>query len=76
MNNLDNNDNDILCCWCPYSNPTRTQIKKYNSFVCHTGLIGKLINKYRPDIDVILDKDRSDKLHNDYKPNKYVVIDI
>jgi len=61
-------DVDILCCWCPYSESTKNQVKNTGKFVCHTGLIGQIINKYRNDIDVYMDSDRSDNLIYEYKP--------
>jgi len=71
---LDNDKHIMLCCWCPDSTATKKQIKKYGSFVCHTGLIGKLINKFRPDIEILLDNDRHKWLIEEYKPEKYKVI--
>jgi hypothetical protein len=74
---LESLDNDVmmgLCCWCPYSNSTRIQIKKHGSFACHTGLRGKIINKYRPDIDVLMDDDRHKRLVDEWKPIKYNLI--
>ena len=71
---LDNDRHIMLCCWCPDSTTTRQQIRKYGNFVCHTGLIGKVINRFRPDIDLLLDKDRHKWLIEDYKPKKYKVI--
>ena len=68
---LNNQDMDILCCWCPYSEATRNQVRIYNTFVCHTGLIGGIINDLRPDIDVYLDIDRHHKLILEYKPKNY-----
>ncbi len=74
LKTLDIDTDIMLCCWCPYSNNTKNQIKEFGTFVCHTGLIGKLINKYRPDIEILLDNDRHKLLINEYKPNKYKVI--
>ncbi len=64
-------DVDIaLCCWCPYSNTSRKHIEKYGKFFCHTSLIGKMIEKYRPDIEVKMDKDREANMKGtDYKPS-------
>lgn len=56
-----------LCCWCPYSKSTQRQLKEYGVFVCHTGLVGQMIRKWRPDIEVVLDSDR-EKLIEEYKP--------
>ena len=71
---LDNDVNIMLCCWCPYSKTTKKHIKKKGSFICHTGLIGKLVNKYRPDIEIILDQDRHLKLYKPFKPDKYKIL--
>jgi hypothetical protein len=62
---------DIVCCWCPYSNSTRKQMSVYNSFVCHTGIIGDVINDINPDIEVYMDMDRHNYLISEYKPDKY-----
>ncbi len=76
LTNLSNKDIIGLCCWCPHSKNSKSQIKNYNTFVCHTGLIGMIINKYRPDIELLLDKDRHQKLLLEWKPKKYKLIDI
>lgn len=61
-----------IVCWCPYSN----SIKMSGSFVCHTGLIGRMINQYRPDIDLLLDNDHHTKLINEFKPYNYKLLGI
>ncbi len=71
---LDQKQHIILCCWCPYSKNTQKHIKEKGSFICHTGLIGKIIQKFRPDIEIILDNDRHKWLVDDYKPINYKVI--
>jgi len=76
LDNLDNNVHILLCCWCPYSQSIKKQIKNYGSFVCHTGLIGNLINKYRPDIELILDKDRVFMLYRKYLPDNFKNIEV
>jgi hypothetical protein len=76
LTNLSNEDIIGLCCWCPHSKSSKSQIKKYKTFVCHTGLIGMMINKYRPDIELLLDKDRHQNLLVEWKPKKYKIIDI
>ena len=73
INSLNNKKTIVLCCWCPYSKSSKSQLKKYNNFVCHTGLIGRLINKYRPDINVLLDKDHM-KLNSEYIPFIYKTV--
>lgn len=57
-----------LLCWCPHSNPTRKQIELHGTFCCHNGLIGKMIRKHRPDIEVMMDKDRQLHLTPTWKP--------
>ena len=63
-------DNDIvLCCWCPYSEHAKDQIKEFGVFCCHSGLIAKMIAKHRPDIKIILDDDRAKKLFGEWSPS-------
>lgn len=68
LSDLKEEDMDILCCWCPYSEATRNQIRIYDAFVCHTGLIGQLVNELRPDISIYMDGDRSEKLIDEFRP--------
>ena len=75
LKSLDNDIHIMLCCWCPYSESTKRQLKEYDSFICHTGLIGKIINKFRPDIDVYMDKDHI-KLYKPFQPNRYRIIEL
>jgi hypothetical protein len=67
---LDELDNRViyLCCWCPHSKQTRLQIEKFGTFCCHNGLIGKMVEKHRPDIAVVMDKARENFLHPEWKP--------
>lgn len=58
----------VLCCWCPYSATSQKQIKEFGTFACHTGLIGQLIQKFRPDIKVVLDNDREKHLIQEWRP--------
>ncbi|MCK5021579.1 MAG: hypothetical protein KAS32_31515, partial [Candidatus Peribacteraceae bacterium] len=53
---------DVLCCWCPFSESTRNQIKEHGTFVCHTGLIGKMVHEMRPEIEIYMDMDRHHRL--------------
>jgi len=69
MVDLKPEDIDILCCWCPYSEATRNQIRIYSIFVCHSGLVGQLINEFRPDIEVYMDGDRVEKLIDEFRPD-------
>jgi hypothetical protein len=59
----------ILCCWCPYSESSSKQIKEYGDFACHSGLIGQMIQKNRPDIQVVLDEDRQKYLIKEWRPD-------
>ncbi len=52
----------ILCCWCPYSKSTKAQVKELGVFACHSGLASKLLSSLRPDIEMRLDLDRSERL--------------
>lgn len=58
----------VLCCWCPYSQATKEQIQVFGYFACHSGLIGLMIEKHRPDIKIFLDQDRHEKLVPEWKP--------
>lgn len=51
-------DDIALCCWCPYTADSKKYITEEGTFACHTLLIGALIEKYRPDLEVFLDEDR------------------
>lgn len=61
LESLNPNTDIALCCWCPYSNTSRKHLEKYGKFFCHTLLIGKMVEKYRPDINVVMDDDRKVK---------------
>lgn len=65
LENLDHKEQISLCCWCPHSKPSKSQLKQENNFACHTLLIGKMINKHRPDLIVLCDDDRE---VNGYRP--------
>lgn len=75
LDSLKEEETIILCCWCPHSSQTNKQIDRFGTFCCHTGLIGKMINKHRPDITVVLDDDRDRYLVEEWKPNNYKTID-
>lgn len=68
LDSLQEDKTVVLCCWCPYSESTKNQIREFGTFCCHSGLIGKLVNRYRPDISVVLDSDRKYKLVERWKP--------
>lgn len=63
-----------LVCWCPFSEGTRTAVRAGEQFLCHSGLIGKLINRYRQDVRLLLDEDRDVWLDARWKPEKYEVV--
>jgi len=74
LDSLDNDKDIILVCWCPHSSQTKKQIEEYGTFCCHTGLIGKMINKHRP-VTVVLDRERHKNLVPEWKPEKYLSLD-
>jgi hypothetical protein len=76
LKSLDNHEDIMLCCWCPHSKATREQMKKFGTFACHTGLIGRLININRPDIQLWLDFDHAQYLVPPWKPKNFRTIDI
>lgn len=61
---LRENEDIILCCWCPYSKSSQESIKHTGKFHCHSSLIKKLIVEFRPDITIVEDEDRSNDLHS------------
>ena len=48
-------------------------IEEYGNFICHTGLIGCLINKYAPKCQIFLD-DEHTKLNENFLPYRYKLI--
>lgn len=65
----------ILLCWCPFSEETRISVKTDGTFFCHSGLIGKLINRQCPEVRLLLDEDRDRHLDVRWRPEKYEVVD-
>lgn len=64
-----NNQNDIvLCCWCPYSSIAINQIKQHNFFLCHMGIIAQLLEQHRNDLSIVMDP-KYQKLYQDWQPN-------
>lgn len=76
LKSLDNETDIMLCCWCPHSRSTQRQLKEYNTFACHTSLIGKLVNKYRPDVELWLDWEHHVFLVPEWKPKNYRIMDV
>jgi hypothetical protein len=68
LESLTEKETIVLCCWCPYSQSTKNQIRDFGSFCCHSGIIGQMVNKYRPDISILMDEDRKYKLVERWKP--------
>ena len=68
LNSLKTEVDIVLVCWCPYSKSQEKHLRHTGNFFCHTGLIGQLIQKHRPDIEVILDEDREIALMQEFKP--------
>lgn len=66
LKSLDEASDYVLCCWCPYSQSSDKQLKETGSFACHTGLVAQLIKKHRPDIKILLDDDRENRLIKDW----------
>ena len=36
-------NNFALCCWCPYDRAAQRQLHEHGSFVCHTAVIGEVL---------------------------------
>ena len=73
LDSLERDDVTALLCWCPYTDLAEEQSIQFGSFACHTGLIGKMLNRHRPDIEVWLDRDR-EKLVDEWLPTAFKVI--
>lgn len=73
LDSLDGNDVIALLCWCPDTDQARQQLKQFGRFACHTGLVGKMLNRHRPDIEVWLDRDHA-KLVDEWLPTVFKVI--
>jgi hypothetical protein len=58
----------VLACSCPYNGESERTLSTLGMFLCHTGLIGKLVQKHRPDIHVIMDDDRERFLPEKMRP--------
>jgi len=59
LSELDPEQNLALACWCcPQQGKGKVWFQRTGRFMCHTMLIGQLIRKYRPDIEVEPDADR------------------
>ena len=55
LDSLQKDKQYILCCWCPNSSTSKEQLRKFDTFFCHTTLIGKMIRIHRPDLVTKLD---------------------
>lgn len=64
----------LLLCWCPFSEETRVSIKTGDTFLCHSGLIGKLINRHCPEVRLMMDEDRAKHLDVRWRPARYEVV--
>lgn len=71
LQELDNDQTVFLCCWCPFAEHSRRQLDQFKSFVCHTGLIGRIINIHRPDIDLYMDLDHHNSLATTCRPHTH-----
>lgn len=68
LNKLSNQEDIVLCCWCPYSQSSKEQIKEYGFFACHTGLLALLIKQHRPDIILRLGEKHQNLLYPPWNP--------
>lgn len=71
IDDLNPHDIDVLCCWCPHASHSKEQMRIYNTFICHTGLVAREIEKRRYDIKIFMDYDHSAYLDERFKPNHY-----
>lgn len=47
----------VLCCWCPYDRAAQRQLVEHGSFVCHTAVIGEILENQHS-VQVFYDSDR------------------
>lgn len=66
LDGLDNTEVIGIACWCPYKKGNAFW-KPGKPFACHTGLIGRMVNRHRPDIEIWLDHTHS-KLIPEWRP--------
>lgn len=45
-----------LCCWCPYDRAAQRQLHEHGSFVCHTAVVGEVLQDHG--VRVWYDEDR------------------
>lgn len=45
-----------ICCWCPYEKAAQRQLKEWGTFVCHTSVVGEILQEYGA--QVFYDADR------------------
>jgi hypothetical protein len=64
----------LLLCWCPFSEETKASVKTGGTFLCHSGLVGKLINLHCPEVRLMLDEDRAQRLDTRWRPERYEVV--
>lgn len=58
-----------LLCWCPNSKNAQEWFAENGTLACHNLLIGKLIQRHRPDIEVVMDADRLQYGQPEWRPN-------
>lgn len=73
LDSLERDDVTALLCWCPDTDLARQQLKQFGRFACHTGLIGRMLNRHRPDIEVWLDADRLELISTWMPEHKRVI---
>jgi len=66
---LSNDEDIVLCCWCPYSGSSKQQTKDHGCFICHSGLVAQIIKEHRPDLNIVMDK-KYEKLYLPWHPFK------
>lgn len=46
----------VLCCRCPHTKLAKKQLEEIDKFICHSAVVSKIVETYRPDIWVVVDK--------------------
>lgn len=71
LSTLDRENTIILCCWCPYSFHSKSRMQQTNTIFCHNLLIGKMLNRHRPDISILLDPPRFSSSYSPWRPESF-----
>lgn len=61
---LDDKTTTVLCSWPPYSKAAQKQLAEFGLFTCHSSAVVEVIKLLRPEVKVVMDRDRREHLAN------------